>query len=72
MDWWWKNACEIASLGMGEDGKSIHSAFIYARTRERRAVFRKACAFSGKGHDRDVCLLHHPHLLAYSLQIGRL
>ena len=46
--------------------------YIYARTRERRAVFRKACAFSGKGHDRDVCLLLHPHLLAYSLQIGRL
>ena len=46
--------------------------YIYTRTRERRAVFRKACVLSDKGHDRDVCLLHHPHLLAFLLQIGSL
>ena len=46
--------------------------YIYARMRERRTVFRKVCAFSGKGHYRAVCLLHPPHLLAFLLQIGRL
>ena len=54
------------------ENPSIPYLYIRAYANETRSVFRKACAFSGKGHDRDVCLLHHPHLLAYSLQIGRL